>query len=340
MTRPRLLIVSDSLSGGLGMAAIQQGRWFADHGWGVTIAAASLSKLPPDMKGVQIPLPHSVRQVRGMVAASRALRAASAGIDVLHCHGLRSFAASLLAGRRAFVTVHVGLGTVGSDPPLYPVVRRFGLWLAGHASLGAMSATPEYPPPWTFMPHASPHLGDACDDAGGFADSPTFVWVGRLVDQKRPDLFVRAIATVAERHQVRAYILGSGPLEEEVAVLTERTGAPVALLGWQADPTPWISRAWAVVLLSRFEALAFAAQEAMWLGRPVIASDLPGLRFLVGDTGCLVSDDVDDIARAIAHLCDHATAAELGRRASARVRSIVAPDAPWPRVHQLFTERL
>jgi glycosyltransferase involved in cell wall biosynthesis len=189
--------------------------------------------------------------VRGLIRAARAIRAARRSIhaDVVHCHGARSFAAARLVGP-AYVTLH-GVSEVSSDPRGYGRVRRAGLRVLPHLATRAFSVRPEVPPNWEFTPHASDRLA-AMDRLGPpTAPTPTFLWIGRLDEPKRPDLFVRAMAALGTG---RGLIAGSGPMAGDVARLIEATHAPVELLGHRGDITELLEQAWAVVMLSDHEA--------------------------------------------------------------------------------------
>lgn len=331
-----LLLVADSLGGGLGAVAMAQAAWFRSRGWRVTVAAPPDLPDAPGPDHVWIPLPPTVRNLTALLRAGRSVQriARAREATIVHCHGLRSFAATMLGRTPAFVTLH-GFGRVPSDPPFFHRLRVLGLKVVGRTARGAISATPDAGSPWTFLPHASPRLaqlGVAPIPTG----VPTFLWCGRLAEPKRPDLFVKAIARAATMVPVRGWILGDGPLSASIEDLIRRTGAPVDMLGFRHDPGPLLEKCWAVALFSRFEALTFAVQEAMWVGRTVIASDLTSLRYLVGDTGILVGADPAQAAKAILELCDRGRVVALGHRAARRIRRILSPDSPWPDIATLY----
>jgi len=148
---------------------------------------------------------------------------------------------------------------------------------------------------------------------------------------------VRAIAGAARAGSpVRGLIAGDGPRSAEISALVQELGAPVELLG-QADPVPLLEQAWALCLFSRSEGTPLAVMEAMWAGRTVFGSDVPGIRHLVGDTG-VVGDDVGVLAAAISELAaDHALASLRGAEAAGRVRSLISADTPWPELERDYT---
>ena len=76
--------------------------------------------------------------------------------------------------------------------------------------------------------------------------------------------------------------------------------------GFQSDAAPYISRAEALVLASKYEGFGLVLVEAMVLGRPVVASDCPSGPAEVldgGRAGILVPvGDVDALASALSQL--------------------------------------
>lgn len=315
-------------------------RWFAKRGWRVILAAPRADAVPVSgdlVEHVEFPLPSSARDIRAMARAGRSLRKMLAGENpvVVHAHGLRSFAACLLAGQRPYVTVH-GFGHVPSDPPGYHALRGFGLLAAARMAREAFSATPELATPWTFLPHASPALQHLSLMELPSNGAPVFAWIGRLAEPKRPDLFIQALAEVARSVPVRGVVAGDGPLRTGLEALAERVRAPVDFLGHVDDIGAVIAEAWGVVLISRYEALSFAVQEAMWAGRPAIASDLPSLRWLVGETGYLIRT-LHDVEHAMLSLADRSTADTLGRGAAVRVRRLISPESPFPYLERRFS---
>jgi glycosyltransferase involved in cell wall biosynthesis len=150
------------------------------------------------------------------------------------------------------------------------------------------------------------------------------VSVGRLVPQKGHDTLIRAIASLrAGGVDARLAIVGEGP--EETALRAEAAALGVddrvVLAGPHVDVRPLLANADVVAQASRWEGQSNAVLEAMALGRPVIASDVPALREVVGDAGVLVApDDVGAWAEALRSLAgDPALAERLADAAHRRV---------------------
>ena len=80
----------------------------------------------------------------------------------------------------------------------------------------------------------------------------------------------------------------------------------VVFLGPRSDVPELLEKSDVVVLSSHWEAFGLAAVEAMASGRPLIASDVGGLRDVVGGAGVLFPHGDDKaLAEKIQYLCEH-----------------------------------
>ena len=174
----------------------------------------------------------------------------------------------------------------------------------------------------------------SCVDTERFRPEEKQPWVvfsGRLIPEKNPLLFVEACALVREglKDQMpnfRIFILGAGPLEDEVRALVDQRGLRpwTQQMGWMEHVETILGRASVFVSLQRMDNYpSQALLEAMASCAAVVATD-------VGLTWKLVDDEVgrrvpgtpESIAQAIIKLLenpDHVAA--MGRRARERVVS-------------------
>ncbi len=167
------------------------------------------------------------------------------------------------------------------------------------------------------------------------ADSvPTFVWLGALDERKQPDIFIQAIASLP-RPTGSGDHRRPGSARRAARELAAELHVDVDLVGHQSDVNALLAEAWAVVLFSRYEGVPFALEEAMWAGRPVIATPHPGVVWLLGGTGRL-AETPPEVAAAIVALSDHDAAAREGRRAAEQARQAIDPDAPWPMLEAAY----
>ena len=140
--------------------------------------------------------------------------------------------------------------------------------------------------------------------------------VGRLINQKNPEMFIRAAHRVRQhRPDVHFKIIGSGYQE----FLRKKVDAQIRELNLEqsVEIVPWIPRnelldtlAGTTVLAvpSRFESFGYVAAEAGLLQKPVVATNVDGLKDVIidGETGFLVAlDDDKAMAEKIIELLDN-----------------------------------
>jgi glycosyltransferase involved in cell wall biosynthesis len=166
------------------------------------------------------------------------------------------------------------------------------------------------------------------DDLGPPPNPPTVLAVGRLIPAKGFDVLVRAFArSRAHARGTGLRIVGDGSERGALEALASELGVPAQFTGElpAAAVTDEYRRASLVVMPSRREGHPFVAIEAAAAGRPVLGSDIPGMREVVenGTTGVLVpGDDPDALAHALdALLEDPAQLARLGVAARERARA-------------------
>lgn len=128
--------------------------------------------------------------------------------------------------------------------------------------------------------------------------------VAALRPEKRPDVFVEAIKRAHAREpRVRGVIAGGGPLLDA----TRSSGSAsdgLHVLGERSDVADLMNCADVVSLSSDVEGIPLAAIEAMASSRPVIATDVGGMREVVSTaTGVLVPPaDSESFSQAILEL--------------------------------------
>jgi len=112
-----------------------------------------------------------------------------------------------------------------------------------------------------------------------------FLWLaaGRLEAVKDYPTLLKALAYAPEK--ARLLILGTGPLEMELAALARRLGLErrVCLLGFEPNVQRWMQAADGFVLSSRYEGLPMVLLEAGVCAVPAVATDVPGTHEVVVD---------------------------------------------------------
>jgi glycosyltransferase involved in cell wall biosynthesis len=137
--------------------------------------------------------------------------------------------------------------------------------------------------------------------------TPVVLCVGRLETQKSHETLLRAMSLVSDCVLV---LVGDGPLSRPLHALADELGiaSRVRFLGRRTDVPQLQKAADLYVQPSRWEGFGIAALEAMAAGIPILASNVPGLAYVVGDTGVLFpAGDVDELARGIATLLSDAS---------------------------------
>lgn len=133
--------------------------------------------------------------------------------------------------------------------------------------------------------------------------SPAVLFVGRLVEGKRPGDAIAAVKRLRERYpDTQLSVCGEGPLREQ---LETQAGSETVFLGHQSyDEMPALYRAADVLVLpSRAEGTPRTVLEALACRTPVACSDLPHLRSSFGDSVTYFPvADVDAIVAALSAL--------------------------------------
>jgi glycosyltransferase involved in cell wall biosynthesis len=135
------------------------------------------------------------------------------------------------------------------------------------------------------------------------------VSVGRLVDMKGFDLAVEALELMRSRgYPVIWHVIGSGPERTWLEAQAQSLGVSewIRFEGEKANPYPYMAAAHVYVQPSRSEGWCISLQEAMVLGRPVVATDFPTAFEQIdhGRTGLICSMNGAEIANAVQSLLD------------------------------------
>jgi glycosyltransferase involved in cell wall biosynthesis len=172
---------------------------------------------------------------------------------------------------------------------------------------------------------------------------PTILFVGRLVEGKRPSDALAAIERVRESHpDARLVFAGDGPLGADLErhAADSGLGSAVEFLGTiPYEAMPQLYRAADLfVLPSRAEGLPRTVLEALSTGVPVVTSDLPQLRSIVEGVGHTVP--VGDVAGFAAALTDLASAPEQRTKFGEHGRKLVTAEYDWSDTAARTTARL
>ena len=120
-----------------------------------------------------------------------------------------------------------------------------------------------------------------------------FIWItaGRIVPAKDYPNLLRAFALVrAAVPSACLWIAGEslGAGSAAIHTLAADLGASIHWLGLRRDMPALLDAADGFVLASAWEGMPLAVGEAMAIEKPVVATDVGGVRELIGETGLIV----------------------------------------------------
>jgi glycosyltransferase involved in cell wall biosynthesis len=170
-----------------------------------------------------------------------------------------------------------------------------------------------------------------------------FIWLaaGRVVPAKDYPNLLRAFAQVrAKSPQSQLWIAGAAEAAGAIQTLSRDLGASVRWLGLRRDMPALLDAADAFVLASAWEGMPLAVGEAMAMRKPVVATDVGGVREFVGDSGVIVpAKNAERLAEAMLGLMQLPLEARLkmGRKASVQIRDTFSMDAKadaWEALYQ------
>lgn len=268
--------------------------------------------------------------VRDMARLLRTVRP-----DVLHCHSSMAGAVGRLASlvwrpRRIIYTPHLMfyLRYTGVRRAVFAALERLLLPLCDwqvavsaseyHGIADALGRSQKLVLIRNAIPRdlasASPRAD--CGELPADLDVPPgkkiILSTARFDSQKDVPTLVRAAAMLARsRNDFVVLLAGDGEERDQVADLIRNQGAGdvVRILGWRSDVHKLLEACHMMVLSSRNEGLPYALLEAMALEKPVVGSNVAGVRDCIDPdaTGILFPcGDVPALARAMERLLDDA----------------------------------
>ena len=316
-----LHVLADPRGGG-GLYGLLLARAARERGWVVT--TASPAPLAADFETVPL----------------RAAPAVARHADLVHCHGVRAGLLQPLLGRAPKIITGHGLHalyrTRRFERRLAEAVTRFSLGRAcrvicvsadelaavqslGHAYSRKARLIRNGVAPVPLAGERERHA--ARRDLGLEDDERVLLFVGGLHYQKHPELAVEAVAEARVRlPKLVLLVAGDGPLRGQL----DAPGTPwLRVLGHRDDVDRLLVACDAVINTSRWEGLSLALLEALWRGRPLIVTGVPGNREAAGNAGIICPSSVSSVASEIVRLFQTpGLRAELGRAARQRAEQL------------------
>ncbi len=360
VTAPRVGYVLGTAAGGTGrhVGILARGSAAAGLGVGVFGPAGTASLLglaetgrPGSVPDGQVafetvPIGDRLRPAGDMAGIRRLRRRLIVmAADVVHAHGVRAGAFAALAirpypgarwpgGRHPalVVTVHNAPPPAASAALIYGllerlIARRADVVLCVSADLAArMRRLRAREVGRAVVAAPSPGSADVRPADLGMNGRPVVLSAGRLAAQKGFDTLIAAAARWRDRRpEPQLVIAGTGPLAGDLARQASELGVAVRFLGWRDDVTGLLAAADVLALPSQWEGQPLILQEALCAGRPIVATDVGGVRELTGDSAALLVPPGDPAAFAAAVLSvldDAEIAAKLAMAAARRAAAL------------------
>lgn len=174
----------------------------------------------------------------------------------------------------------------------------------------------------------------------GVTDEITIFFVGRLSEEKNPDIFIKATDKVASKMNIRAFVIGDGPMKKECETLIKdlRSGR-VLYLGYKADIARYLSAADVFILPSRIEGFPLSILEAMAMGVAVVASNVGAIPDVIvdGKNGFIVNPgSIDDIVIAVEKLSKKGVLDQIRKNNILKVKRNYSRDQVASRYSDLY----
>jgi glycosyltransferase involved in cell wall biosynthesis len=365
MSEPRpervVLHVSHPGDGGVASAVLQLARDQDARGWRVAVATPPDGELAGALGDLAVPWQTGSLRSRHLLSEARRLLAIVDDVrpDLVHLHSAKAGLAGRLAIRRRIPTIfqpHAwSFDSVRGRARLVSLEwERLGArWadviLCVSAAERDRGVERRIRGRFTVITNgvdtsAFPPVDDAARAAArarlGLPDAPLVVCVGRLSHQKGQDILLAAWPRIAEAVAgARLVLVGDGETAEDL-----RRVAPdgVVFAGRRDDVRNWLAAADVVTLPSRWEGMAFALLEALATGCSVVATDVPGSREALDDSGAIVPvGDAGALAAAVVErLLDRDRREAEGRRAAERARRLFDVRETLSRVAELYDDLL
>lgn len=129
--------------------------------------------------------------------------------------------------------------------------------------------------------------------------------VAAFRQQKDQETLIKAISLLPDNYKL--WLIGDGCMRQNVenSIKSHQVSDKVTIWGNRDDTPLLMSKSDIIVLSSHWEGLSLASIEGMASGRPFIASDVDGLREIVGNAGILFPNkDHKTLAAEIYKLCN------------------------------------
>jgi glycosyltransferase involved in cell wall biosynthesis len=157
--------------------------------------------------------------------------------------------------------------------------------------IGSMRAIPNGVDVETLREKVQEADGEVVRQKMNLTEETVFLNVGRFSNKKRHLDIVKAMDKVlSEDDTTHLILVGSGELEASLRQKVDALGleTDVTITGHVPEVEPYYAAADVYIHAALYEGFGLTIAEAMSVGLPIIATDVPGARDVVNGAGCLV----------------------------------------------------
>jgi glycosyltransferase involved in cell wall biosynthesis len=277
------------------------------------------------------------------------------GASLVHTHGYHAtwvgHKAAAAVGLPAVATVH-GYLTRSLKERVYNaldrrLLRRFDAVIAVSLGIRDQLVGSGVPPERVhFIQNGLVHMAQVDRASARRAldiglDQRVVGWIGRLSEEKGPDLFIRGLA--ASGVPLRGVVIGEGPELQRLVSLARDLGLSednrVRFAGFRPDASELIPAFDVIALTSRMEGTPMVIMEAVAAGVPIVSFAVGGIPDLLSDDSAWIvpPGNVDALADALRHAYE---APERGmvraRAARSRLADRLSPEQWLRRVWKVY----
>ena len=130
---------------------------------------------------------------------------------------------------------------------------------------------------------------------------------GRLTEQKDPLRFLKIVKQISDKiPSVSVLMVGKsdGTLNKEIQNYIDENKLNVSVIGFQQNPYKYMKSCKIIIMPSKWEGFGLTAVEAMILGKPVLSTDVGGLKDVQRDTGNICHTNSEFTNKSIELLTD------------------------------------
>lgn len=140
----------------------------------------------------------------------------------------------------------------------------------------------------------------------GLKDELAILFVGRLSEEKNPDVFIKSMDIVTRSTNAKAFIIGDGPMRRDCEnTINDLKNNNLTYLGYKDDVAHYLAAADIFVLPSSIEGFPLSILEAMAMGVAVIASKVGAVPDIIeqGVNGYVINPgSINDIETSVANM--------------------------------------